>query len=111
MTEIIISFFCVIGISLLIVHFLDYLFYRKYTPGCKLIVDLRKKNREEAIEVLELIGTVRSRKSGSAAIGDLILLIDGKNEIGRDEVYRYLRVFSLPGTVYSEDDQRWKESY
>jgi len=111
MTEIIVSFFCVIGISLLIVHFLDYIFYRKYTSGCKLIVDLRKKNREEAIEILELIGTVRSRKSGAAAIGDLILLIDGKNEINRDEVYHYLRVFSLPGTVYHNEDQRWKESY
>lgn len=100
MTEIILSFFAIIGIVLLSIHMCDYFFYRKYKENLPLFVDLREKSELEAIEILELIATVRQRKSGRAAISELMILIRSDSKIKRDDIYHYLKIFNIPGTVY-----------
>lgn len=110
MTEIILSFFAVIGITLLLLHFCDYLFYRKFHPNLTLFVDLRSKCEEEAIEILELLSTVRSKKSGQAAIGEIVILIKRHQNLDDKVLYHYLNVFQLPGKVYFDDQPHWTES-
>ena len=103
MTYIILSFFAVIGLALLVIRFLDYLFYRSIHSGGKLILDMRGKNEEEIFLILELIATVRDRKSGEAAIEELYLITDRSCHFNRDGLERLLSVFSLPGRVIDEE--------
>ena len=72
MTKIILSFFAIIGIVLMAINLCDYLFYRKYKENLPLIVNLKGKSELESIEILELIATVRQRRSGKAVISELM---------------------------------------
>lgn len=103
MTEIILSFFAVIGLALLAIRFLDYLFYRKTKSGGKLVLDLCGKSEEEVLLLLELIATVRDRKSGEAAIEELFLITDRSCHLNRDGIESLLTTFALPGTVLEKE--------
>lgn len=109
MTKIILSFFAIIGIVLMAIHLCDYLFYRKYKVNLPLIVDLKGKSELESIEILELIATVRQRSSGKAAISELMVLTDPTSEIKKEDVYRYLKVFGIPGTIYENIEMIFKK--
>ena len=110
MTEIILSFFSIIGIILLATQLCDFFFYRKYKENHMLLVDLREKNETETIEILELIATVRQRRSGRAAIGELMILSTANSGLNQDEMYHYLNIFGIPGTVYENVDLTTKAS-
>ena len=75
-----------------------------------LLVDLREKNETETIEILELIATVRQRRSGRAAIGELMILSTANSGLNQDEIYHYLKIFGIPGTVYENVDLTTKAS-
>ena len=104
MAEIILSFFAVIGITLLAIRIFDTVFYRKMSPDIKLIVNLDGKSEEEIIILLELLSTVRMSKSGKAATGRIYYLYNGKCCLRRDEIYHYDRIFNLKGTVINDED-------
>ena len=110
MTEIILSFFAIIGIVLIAIYICDYFFYRKYKECLPLLVDLKGKSELESIEILELIATVRQRKSGKAAISELMILTDNTSEIKRDDIYRYLKIFGIPGTIYNNVEIVFKKN-
>ncbi len=111
MIEIVLSFFAVIGITLLTVRIFDTIFYHKVHVRLPLIVDLRGKTEEEAIEIFELVASVRQRCSGRAAISDLIVLIERGGAIRRDTAYHYIKIFDLIGTVYSDGQESWKQEF
>ena len=111
MIEIILSFFAVIGIALLTVRICDTIFYHKFHIRLPLIVDLRGKTEEEAIEIFELIASVRQRSSGKAAISDLIVLIGRGGSFHREAAYHYIKIFDLKGTVYSDGEEIWKQEF
>ena len=104
MTYIILSFFASIGLALLVIRFLDHLFYRNIHSGGRLILDVRGKNEDEIFLMLELIATVRERKSGEAAIEELYLITDRSCHLNRDGLERLLSVFSLPGRVMEKEE-------
>ena len=104
MFDLILTFFSVIGITLLVIQFLDFLFYRKAKLPAKLFLDLREKSEEEIIEMLEMIGTVRSKKSGCATIREVIVIIDKRGSTPKSKLYRYMRAFGIIGTVYEEGE-------
>ena len=104
MTEIILSFFAAIGFALLISHFFDYLLYRSFKEGFYLVVDLRDKSIEEIIASLELIHTARARKSGEAAIREILVTIE-PNPVLRDRVYSYMNLYSIPGKIIMRSEE------
>ncbi len=108
-SEILLSFFAVIGITLLVMQICDFFFYKKVKENFSLILDFRNKDEEEIIQILEMIGTVRARESGKAAISNLIVLIQEDRDHFKEIIYHYLKVFQLPGTVFSIDDPSWIE--
>ncbi len=110
MTEIILSFFAIIGIVLMAIHLCDFFFYRKCTENLPLLVDLKGKSELESIEILELIATVRQRRSGKAAISELMVLTDSSSEMQKDELYRYLKIFGIPGTIYENIEIVFKKA-
>lgn len=110
MTEIILSFFAIIGIVLMAINLCDFFFYRKYKENLPLLVDLKGKNELESIEILELIATVRQRRSGKAAISEVMILTDSSSEIKRDDIYRYLKIFGIPGTIYENIEIIFKKA-
>lgn len=109
MTEIILSFFAVIGITLLTLQFCDYIFFRKFKSVLPLIVDLREKNPKETIEIFELITTVRQKTSGKAAISKIIVIIDSKNDQIANIAQRYMDIFQIPGSIFTNNE--WAEKY
>lgn len=111
MSNIILSFFAAIGIVLLVVRIGDYLFYRKCKFCLPLVVDLRKKDAEEIIEIFELITTVRNRTSGRAAISDLIILSDQRDTLQSDLIQYYINSFDLRGKIYYGSDTDWKDLF
>jgi hypothetical protein len=100
MTEIILSFFSAIGITLLTVRILDYFFYRKRNYHLSLIVDLRGKNCDEVLETMELIATVRSHASGKAAVSRLIIIPDEENTEAYNLTKKLLSAFSIPVSIF-----------
>ncbi len=104
MLEIILSFFASIGIVLIAARFMDYLFYRNTKVPLTLLVDLRQKTEEEAIEILELISTVRQSYVGRAVIGEILVFIDEK-ELSRRAVEFYMKAFSLNGIIFSSEEE------
>lgn len=111
MTEIILSFFAVIGITLLAMQFCDYIFFRKLKPGLKLIVDIRERSEKEIIEIFELITTVRQKTSGKSAVSELIVLTTSLYDKKSDIAKRYMEIFHIEGTLYENGDEVWKENY
>ena len=104
MAEIILSFFAVIGITFLGIHFCDFLFYRKFSHKLSILVDLREKNELETIEIFELILSVRDRKSGKAATGEIIVLTKKDAcDVSRIANY-YINSFHLTGKILNESD-------
>lgn len=104
MYEIILSFFAVIGVVLLIVRFLDFLFYRRFKTGGILILDLSGKTETEVIMLIELIATVRDRACGKAALEKTYLITDKSCQIKRDDLYRLLNSFGIPGCVHEREN-------
>lgn len=111
MTEIILSFFAVIGITLLTLQFFDFIFFRKFNPNLPLIVDLRNKDKKEIIETFELISTVRQKTSGKSAITKLIVLTKNTCDEKANIAKKYMEIFHIPGEIYDQNNQMWKDSY
>ena len=76
MNEIILSFFAVIGITLLGSYLFDTYFYSKFSVTAKVLLDLRGKCEEEAIQALELLAAVNGRKSGAVLLKNTVILTD-----------------------------------
>ena len=109
MSEIILSFFAVIGITFLAIYTCDYFFFRKFGHKLSLIADLREKNEAETIEIFELILSIRERQSGKALLGEMIVLV---NKESRDVIRiakHYMDFFHLDGNIYTEDDHFFEE--
>ncbi len=104
MAEIIISFFAVIGITFLGIFLCDYFFFRKFSHKLSLLVDLRAKNEVETIEIFELILSVRERRSGKAAIGEIVVLTKDTATDVRRIANHYINSFRLPGKVLEESE-------
>lgn len=104
MQEIFLSFLSVIGVSLLVLHFFDFLLYRKFKSGLKTIADLRKKTTDEVIELLELISTVRSKTSGAAALNEIVFFIDKTSTVSSDALHSYLNAYSIPGIIVNAEN-------
>ncbi len=104
MAEIIISFFAVIGITFLGIYLCDFFFFRKFYHKLSLIVDLREKNELETIEIFELILSVRERKSGKAAVGELIVLVKKEAIDVRRIANHYIHSFHLSGKILEDDE-------
>ena len=102
MIEIILSFFAAIGVVLLLTTLFDFIFYRKYESGFVLKMDMRGKDIEQIIFDLELIHTVRSKKSGEVVIASVEIVSD-HNEDFRRKIYSYMKIFSIPGIVVFEE--------
>jgi len=108
MTEILLSFFAVIGITLLAIRICDYLFYRKTVLNAPLILNFSDKCEEEIISVLELIATVRQRSSGKAVLSRLVVLVKEDDIETHRICEHYLNVFELPGLIFSVTDDSWR---
>ena len=100
MGQILISFFAVVGITLLGIRAFDFLFYRKFHSNLALLVDLRGKSPETVIEIFELIALVRLRSSGRAAISELKIVLDEGDTLLENLTHRFLREYHLPAVVY-----------
>ena len=111
MTEIILSFFAVIGITLLAMQFCDYIFFHKFKPNLRLIVDIRNRDEKEIIEIFELITTVRQKTSGKSTISELIVLTNTLEDKKSDIAKRYMEVFHLEGTLFENGNECWKDNY
>lgn len=111
MIEIILSFFAVIGITLMALIFCDFLFFRKFDQTLPLIVDLRTLSESEVIETFELITTVRQKTSGKAAIGKIIVLVRNDEAEKRKLANHYMKVFHIPGTLYDDEERQWQEDF
>lgn len=103
MLEIILSFFASIGIVLIAARVIDYLFYHNTKVPSTLLADLRQKTEEEAIEILELISSVRESYAGKAVIGEILVFID-EEELSRRTVEFYMKAFSLDGIIFSSEE-------
>ena len=111
MTEIIISFFSIIGIALLLIHFFDYLFYRNIRKSTKTVMDLKGRSRAEIAELMELLSTVRSRTSGRAAVDEILILTDEKTAFLKDTLYQYLSAYGLRGVVFETWRENWEKDF
>ena len=109
MSEILLSFFAVIGVTFLVMMLMDFLFYRKANSDSVLLLDFREKSEEEMVEVFEMISTVRSRRSGKGAISKVIVILKKNGGISKDRVYQYINAFSLNGAVFTDDS--WKDRF
>ncbi|MBR5294999.1 MAG: hypothetical protein IKU24_00235 [Clostridia bacterium] len=104
MAEIIISFFAVIGITFLAIYFCDYIFFRKFYHKLTLLIDLREKSELETIEIFELILSVRDRKSGKCATGEIFVLTkESQHDVIRIANH-YIKSFQLPGKILDESE-------
>ena len=111
MSEIILSFFAVIGITLLAMQICDFFFFRKFHPKLPLIVDIRKIEEKEIIEIFEVITTVRQKTSGKSAISELIILTDSLYDKKSDIAKRYMETFRIEGAFYETGDNSWMDEY
>ena len=105
MTQIFISFFAVVGITLLGVRIFDFFFYRKFRPDLSLLVDLRNTSPEQTIEIFELIALVRLRASGRAAIPELKIILDENDSFTKNLTRRFLCEYHLPSRIYESFEQ------
>ncbi len=111
MTEIILSFFAVIGITLLTLRICDFIFFHKFKPDLKLIVDIREKEAKDVIEIFELITTVRQNTSGKALASKLFIIINPGDKHNHDIAKKYLDTFQIDGTFYEKVDEKFEEIY
>lgn len=98
MIELIISFFASVGVILLIVELCDFLFYRTYNPKTLLTVDLTGCDEQEIIRLLEVISTIRRKRSGKAVLGRIAFRLD-KNKNNEEFLYHYMNIFQIPGKI------------
>lgn len=111
MAEIILAFFAVLGIGLLGSLLFDALYYKKQCLDLPLLVDLRESDLEEAWNTLEAISFARKYPSGKAILRNVYVLVSTTNRaLTEDLAYHYLRVFDLPGTVFTEHEN-WFSAY
>lgn len=104
MAEILVSFFAVIGITFLGIYLCDFFFFRKFSHKLSLLVDLREKDEIETVEIFELILSVRDRRSGKAAIGEIIVLTKNNAIDVRRIAYHYINYFKLSAKILEESD-------
>lgn len=111
MTEIILSFFAVIGITLLTLHICDFIFFHKFNKDLPLIVDIRWKDAKEVIDIFELITTVRQKASGKAVISRIIILTNSYTDQNSNIAKKYIETFQIPGELYEEGNEEWKKHF
>lgn len=99
MSEILLSFFAIIGMLFLIIYICDYFFYRKFNQELILTFDISSLSAAECIEIFELITTVRQTTIGKAAIGKVLILSDDASCENTKLAKEYMRIFKIPGTI------------
>ncbi len=104
MKEIILSFLSVIAVAFFVLHFFDFLVYRKFKSDLKTIADIRGKTQEDIIELLELISTVRGKTSGKSALQELVFVVGKSCPFTKDVLDSYINAYSIPGTICTEDE-------
>lgn len=103
MSEILLSFFAIIGMLFLIIYVCDYLFYRNFKHELTLTVDVSFLSAAECIECFELITTIRQTTIGKAAIGKVIILTHDENDENTKLAMEYIRIFKIPGSIHHKD--------
>lgn len=107
MAEIILAFLAVIGIGLMGSMILDAFYFRKNRYEFPIIIDLRQDGLEQAWNKLEALAMARKTAGGRGVINNLIILVSESNPaINEALANHYLRVFDLPGTVFT-DEEDW----
>jgi len=99
MKEIILSFFAVIGITLLVLNGMDFIFYKKYKPNVTLKISLETTEESELIRIFELVSTVRKAPCGKALIQKIEIelpMIEAKKQ---ELLLYYLKLFELENSV------------
>lgn len=99
MSEILLSFFAIIGMLFLIIYICDYFFYRNFKQTLILTVDLTKMSSQECIETFELITSVRQTTIGKAAIGYVQVLVSKAEDEKAALAKEYMRIFKIPGAI------------
>ena len=99
MSEILLSFFAIIGMLFLIIYTCDYFFYRNFNHELILTFDISALTAAECIEVFELITTVRQTTIGKAAIGKVLILSDDASSESTKLAKEYMRIFKIPGKI------------
>lgn len=111
MIEILIAFFAVMGIGLLGSVIMDALYFRNRQYDLPLIIDLRSSGLEDAWSKMESVALARKSPGGRAILCDLIVLVSLSNDaVTEGMANHYLRVFDLPGTVFTEEEA-WYAPY
>ena len=103
MSEIVLSFFAVIGITLLGLLLFDRLAYRHRRYNGKLILDLRGKCTDERWDMIECAAYTYRKPCGRSVMGEVILLIESDGAEEEEKLLRYLSYFDLPGSVVFDD--------
>lgn len=105
------SLLAVIGILLGSVALFDYFYYRNRAYSIKTSLSFVSAEDESILEVLEAIATVRKSAAGRAVINDVVIRLQRGTKRHRDEMYRLMRVYDLPGEVIlDEKDQNTAEN-
>ena len=102
MSEIILSFFAIIGMLFLIIYICDYFFYRNFKQTLVLTIDLTEISSQECIEIFELITSVRQTTIGKAVISFVQVLVSETKDEKANLAKEYMRVFKIPGTIQAK---------